>query len=73
MQMTEHVVKTTTLTGADNADLNKKQWDWQTSRKIRITKVWPDEHLERPVRPPKPGTKILAKDQFSRRIEYYEE
>jgi len=69
--MTDRTLTTTTLTGVDNADLNRKQWEWQISAKVTIAKIWPDEHLPRKMRSPQPHAKIVAQDQFSRRIDYY--
>ena len=64
-------MKTITLIGMDEADLNKKRWDWQTSgSKKTIIKQWPDERLPLKVKSPAPGTKAEPSDQFSRRIDY---
>jgi hypothetical protein len=66
-------MKTITLTGMDEADLNKKQWDWQTTgSKKAIVKQWPDEILPRKMRALSFATKIEFSDQFSRRIDYEE-
>jgi hypothetical protein len=64
-------MKTITLTGMDEADLNKKQWDWQTSgQSKKILKQWPDERLLLQMKNKQPGSKIVHADQFSRRVDY---
>lgn len=65
-------MKTKTLLGVDESDLNKKQWEWQTTSAspIKILRQWPDEMLPIEARPVLSGAKILARDQFKRRIDY---
>lgn len=64
--------KTKTITGKNEADLNEKQWEWQTtaSPPVVITKQWPDEILPLDLQPSGSHTKIEARDQVSRRIDY---
>jgi hypothetical protein len=69
--MSERALKTTTLTGVDDGDLNRKQWEWQTTAAITIAKIWPDEPLPLPSTS-EFGAKLLPQDQFSRQIDYYE-
>jgi hypothetical protein len=65
-------MKTITLTGMDEVDLNKKQWDWQTTGPAKkIIKQWPDEHLPMRVRHQTPGMKLdKFPDQYLRRLDY---
>jgi hypothetical protein len=64
--------KTTTLRGLDDMDLNRKQWEWQSTSEATIAKVWPDERLPLQAKTPEFGTKLLPQEQFLRRIDYYE-
>ena len=63
-------MKTITITGMGETDLNKKQWDWQTTgAPKRIVKQWPDEHLPLKMQHRPRHTKIEFKDdQYSQRI-----
>jgi len=56
----------------DESDLNRKQWDWQTSgSKKTVLKQWPDEHLPMAMTSRPFGTKLdTFPDQYSRRIDY---
>jgi hypothetical protein len=64
-------MKKIVFTGMDEADLNKKQWEWQTTGgKKTILEQWPDERLPLTMKPPQAGRKIEFSDQVSRRIEY---
>lgn len=65
-------MKTITLVGIDEVDLNRKQWDWQITAvpPIRILKIWPDERLPLEVRPLRLGEKILVSNQIKRRVDY---
>jgi hypothetical protein len=64
-------MKTVTLTGMDETDLNQKQWVWQTTGSPkRIIKQWPDERLPMTMQAQRFGQKIQFKDQISRRLDY---
>jgi hypothetical protein len=62
-------MKTKVLTGKNEDDLNRQQWEWQSQSKIVIKRKWPDERLPLAMKPPTSG-KIEALDQVSRRIHY---
>jgi len=66
-------IETITLTGKDEADLNRKQWDWQTNgpTDVVIVEQHPDELLPITMSARPRFAKIEATDQFSRRIDYY--
>jgi hypothetical protein len=67
-------IETITLTGKDETDLNRKQWDWQTGGSIDvvIVKQHPDQLLPMVMRARRPFAKIeMTDDRFSRRIDYY--
>jgi hypothetical protein len=67
-----NIIKTITLTGKDEADLNEKQWDWQTGSRhnVVILEQHPDEILPSAMSA-RPGfAKIKAVDRVSRRIDY---
>jgi hypothetical protein len=65
--------KTKTITGITPSEINKKQWEWQTttSPPVRIAKQWPDQRLPLDMKSPGNHKKIEEfDDQFSRRIDY---
>jgi hypothetical protein len=64
---------TTTFFGIDRVDLEKKQWDWQTSTPggLILTKVYCDEPLPMVMTAAPKYALIEPKDRVSRRIEYY--
>jgi hypothetical protein len=67
-------IETITLTGKDETDLNRKQWDWQTGGSIDvvIVKQHSDQLLPMVMRARRPFAKIeMTDDRFSRRIDYY--
>jgi hypothetical protein len=64
-------MKTISLTGMSETDLNQKQWEWQTTgMKKTIIKQWPDEMLPKTMASPRSGQKIEFQGQFSRRLDY---
>jgi hypothetical protein len=65
-------IETITLTGKDEADLNRKQWDWQTNgpTDVVILEQHPDEVLPITMSARLRFAKIEAADRLSRRIDY---
>lgn len=71
--MSPRTIETITLTGKDEADLNTKQWEWQTGgpTDVVIVQQHPDEMLPMVMSVRPRFSKIEATDRLSRRIDYY--
>jgi hypothetical protein len=64
-------IKSKLFTGKDTFDLDKQQWDWQSSNPTAAVRtVHPDQILPLEMTRRSFGEKIIAPDLLSRRLEY---
>jgi hypothetical protein len=71
MDATKEAFKTEIFTGMDDADLNRKVWEWQTKNLVTIIASHPDELLDLDFKTPRRFSKIENfSDRWSRRVHY---
>ena len=66
-------MKSIVFTGKDKFDVEKQIWDWRSAHpKVIIEKIYPEEMLPVEYKKPALGSKILAADTVSKKIDYEE-